>query len=199
MESPANSRLAAYRAIARRLAAEKGVPFELVDAVMLVESRYDAFARGRDGEVGLMQVMPATARQLGFEGSLEDLADPETNIRLGVAYLAEAWRLAKGDICTAAMKYRAGWRETRFSPLSVRYCVRVREHLAGLKFPVTGDVPAPARGFAADRYRQGTFIGGKAVALRLHRGQKLRSRVNWSAYDSRMRDLDRKGRAAMGM
>lgn len=38
---------------------------------------------------GLMQVMGLTARGLGFEGWLSELVDPEVNVRLGVAYLAE--------------------------------------------------------------------------------------------------------------
>lgn len=196
---PESPRMAEYRAIARRFAKEKGLPYELVDAVMNVESRYNAAARGRDGEVGLMQVMPPTARQLGFGGTLEDLADPETNIRLGVTYLAEAWRLAGQDVCTTVMKYRAGWGETRFSVLSVRYCLRVRDHLAVLNYPVTGTVPEATFGFRRDEYRQGVFTGGKAMALRLHRGQKLRSRASWKAYDARMKDLDRQGKAAMRM
>ena len=36
---------------------------------------------------GLMQVMGATARELGFDGWLSELVDPETNIRLGVKFL----------------------------------------------------------------------------------------------------------------
>lgn len=36
---------------------------------------------------GLMQIMGGTARQVGFEGWLPELVDPETNIRIGIAYL----------------------------------------------------------------------------------------------------------------
>src|SRR5262249_8765274 len=68
-------------------------------------------------------------------------ADPQVNIAYGTAYLAGAWRLANHDICTTAMKYRAGHGETQFSFLSVNYCVRVRAVLARLGFPVTGNVP----------------------------------------------------------
>src|SRR5215218_5784734 len=78
------------------------------------------------GEVGLMQIRPRTAALLGYNGKAADLFVPETNVRLGVAYLARAWQLAKGDVCRALMKYRAGWGEERMTPLSVEYCRRVR-------------------------------------------------------------------------
>jgi hypothetical protein len=187
-----------FRAIAKIVAKEKGLPFELLDAVMRVESNYNPKARGGDGEVGLMQVMPPTARQLGFDGTLGELADPETNIRLGAIYLGEAWRLSGRDICTAVMKYRAGWGETRFSVLSVRYCTRVRAHLAGLGFPVTGSVPEPTFGFKRDEFHQGVQLGSVAARRRLATGKKLRSKARWAEYDTRMRELDRRGRIGLG-
>jgi hypothetical protein len=71
-----------------------------------------------------------TARLLGFDGTDQELAEPATNIRLGVTYLAKAWNLAKGDLCRALMKYRAGHDEDQMTPLSVEYCRRAREHLS---------------------------------------------------------------------
>jgi soluble lytic murein transglycosylase-like protein len=193
------ARIADYRRIAIAEAERRGLPPEIADAVMKVESNYNPAARGRDGEYGLMQVMPPTARMLGFSGPIETLADPETNIALGVRYLAEAWRLAKGDICTAAMKYRAGHGETRFSALSVRYCHEVRRHLATINYPITGDVPEPTFGFGRDTTRMGVAIGTQQAARRLASGKRLRSRVGWAAYDTRMRELDRKGRVGLGL
>ena len=119
-----------YRQIGRAEAKRNGVPFELVDAIMAVESGYDWKARGGAGEVGLMQLMPATAAFMGFTGSLASLADPEINILYGARYLGVAWRLAGGDLCTTVMKYRAGHGETRFSERSKKYCQRVQAHLA---------------------------------------------------------------------
>ena len=77
-----------------------------------------------------MQVRPSTARLLGFIGTNQELADPSTNIRLGVTYLAQAWNLAQGNLCRALMKYRAGHGEEQMTPRSVDYCRRAREHLA---------------------------------------------------------------------
>jgi soluble lytic murein transglycosylase-like protein len=186
-----------FRDISRREAMARGLPPEMADAVMRVESAYRADARGAAGEIGLMQVMPPTARMLGFSGTLEELAVPETNIALGVRYLAEAWRLARGDICTAAMKYRAGHNETRFSVLSVRYCERVRAHLASVGYPVTGAVPEATFGFRADTVRMGVAIGTQAAARRLASGRKLKSRVGWTAHDARMKALVARGRISL--
>jgi len=129
------------RAMVRREAGLAGMPPDIADAVADVESSYNPDTLGAAGEVGLMQVMPATARMLGFAGTLAELAIPEINIHFGVMYLAQAWRLAGGDICTATMKYRAGHGETRFSYRSVDYCIKVRARLYAAGFPVTGTVP----------------------------------------------------------
>jgi hypothetical protein len=95
--------------------------------------------------------MPPTARALGFQGSDDQLAEPAANIRLGVFYLAEAHRLARGDLCTTLMKYRAGHRETRFSSLSVSYCSRARSILTREGFQVSGDLPAVNLGGQASK------------------------------------------------
>ncbi len=186
-----------FRKLAAREAEKYDMPSALADAVMRVESNYNPRAAGAAGEVGLMQVMPPTARMLGHKGTLEELADPETNIRLGVMYLGQAWRLAKGDICTAVMKYRAGHNETRFSVLSVRYCVNVRTHLASVGHPVTGLVPEATFGFRADTTRMGVAIGTQQAAKRLATGRKLKSRVQWSAHDERMKALVARGRVSL--
>ena len=147
-----------YRAIARIEALIQGVPYSLVDAVMWVESRYDPHATGGVGEIGLMQIRPPTARLLGFRGTLGELRRPRTNIRLGTRYLAGAWRLARGDICTTVMKYRAGHGEQRFSVRSVEYCKKVRKYMQGGGYQLTGTVPKPTFGFdtgGAKRFGKG--------------------------------------------
>jgi Transglycosylase SLT domain len=136
-----------YQRIGEAEALRNKIPFAIVDAVMRVESGYNPQARGDVGEVGLMQILPATAGMMGFRGPRQALAEPQTNIAYGTQYLAEAWRLSNQDICTTVMKYRAGHGETRFSVKSVDYCKRVRSHLASIGFPVTGDVPKPTFGF----------------------------------------------------
>lgn len=158
-----------------------GMPPELADAVATVESNYNASAIGGVGEIGLMQVLPSTAHMLGFRGTLAELAAPETNIRYGVAYLSQAWRLASGDICTTVMKYRAGHGESRFSHRSVAYCIRVRAHLASLGYKVTGDVPPATFGSPAGS----VGVANKATG----RVASRRTRYNWRAADARMKAI----------
>ncbi len=84
----------------------------LILGVIAVESKGDPDARGRAGERGLMQLMPATAIEqagfLGFEHPDDvDLFDPETNITLGAAYLREQMhRFSRPSLALAA--YNAG-------------------------------------------------------------------------------------------
>lgn len=138
-----------YRRLAQQHATDNRIPFAIVDAVIGVESAYKPDAVGDAGEVGLMQVLPSTATMLGHTGTVEQLSVPAINIQYGTQYLAGAWRLADGDICTTVMKYRAGHGETRFSEKSVNYCVSVRAKLKAAGYPVTGKVPKPTFGFAS--------------------------------------------------
>ena len=155
---------APYRSLIEKEAAQAGLAPEIAEAVMAVESGYNPAAIGGAGEIGLMQILPSTARMLGFGGTIADLAVPEANIHYGVTYLAQAWRLAGGDLCTAVMKYRAGHGETRFSVLSVNYCLAVRSKLAARGFRVSGNVPVatfgePGRGGCGRKCLSGARVG----------------------------------------
>ncbi|OPF91389.1 Endo-type membrane-bound lytic murein transglycosylase A [Rhodopseudomonas palustris] len=174
---------AAYRGLIAREADRQGLAPAIAEAVMAVESGFNPDAIGNSGEIGLMQIMPATARMLGFLGSNAELAVPETNIRYGVTYLAQAWRLAGGDICTATMKYRAGHGETRFSHLSVGYCVAVRGKLAALGFPVSGQVPVATFGTPGG----GGALGG-GCRRRCLAGNQI-GRVNLAALNAQLNTL----------
>ncbi len=145
LSGASNSR-ALYRSLIEWEVRNTNLPADVAEAVMGVESGYDPSRIGADGEIGLMQVMPPTARMLGFSGSMAEFAAPEVNIRYGVMYLAQAWNKAGGDLCTALMKYRAGHGETRFSHLSVTYCLRARARLMAVGYPVTGTVPVATFG-----------------------------------------------------
>ncbi|ADV11163.1 lytic transglycosylase domain-containing protein [Mesorhizobium ciceri] len=157
-----------FKAFASCQASIYGLEPMLAHAVMEIESGFDPDVQGGDGEVGLMQVMPATARMLGFRGSLDDLSAPAANIALGVKYLAQANRLAAGDLCTTVMKYRAGHNESRFSALSVRYCQRARAILAREGIEVTGPLPVATFGFSAfsPGGEGGAPAQGKGVCVR---------------------------------
>lgn len=121
----------AYSEIVTRYASAYGVPASLADAVMRVESNYRPDARGSAGEIGLMQIKPATARMLGYSGSTKGLFNPETNIKYGLKYLAMAHKLGGGTTCGTILRYNAGHAATRMNPVSAAYCSKVKRHLGG--------------------------------------------------------------------
>ncbi len=178
---PQSDGRAPYRALIETEARRAGLAPEIAEAVMAVESGYNPGAIGGVGEIGLMQILPSTARMLGFSGTLSDLAVPATNIHYGVMYLAEAWRLAGGDLCTAVMKYRAGHGETRFSYRSVDYCIAVRSKLMARGFPVTGSVPVATFG------EPGGGGGGGSCRKCVGRGRV--GNVNLAALNTRLSTL----------
>jgi len=72
-----------YAAIIDRVSKEQGVDARLVRAVIQVESGYQQDARSRKGAMGLMQLMPQTARQY----AVADPFDPVSNIEGGIKHL----------------------------------------------------------------------------------------------------------------
>ncbi len=103
--------------LARTIVAEArrhDLSVDLVLAVMHVESRFDTFAVSPVGALGLMQVLPATGRELAEQQGIpwhgaHTLFDPETNVRLGVAYLK--WlqkRYRRIDVALAAYNWGPG-------------------------------------------------------------------------------------------
>lgn len=118
-----------YGALISRYAAKNGVPVALAHAVVRVESNYRPNARGKAGEIGLMQIKPATARLMGYTGDIEGLFNPETNIRFGMKYLGKAHRLGGGTTCGTILKYNAGHSARRMNPVSADYCRKVKLHL----------------------------------------------------------------------
>ncbi len=120
-----------YGVLISRYATAYGVPVALAHAVVRVESNYRANARGRAGEIGLMQIKPATARAMGYSGSAKGLYNPETNIKFGMKYLAGAHKLGGGSVCGTILKYNAGHGAKRMNPISARYCAKVKRHMAG--------------------------------------------------------------------
>ena len=119
----------AYGAIISKYAAAHGVPVALAAAVVRVESNFRPDARGSAGEVGLMQIKPATARMMGYSGSVKGLYDPDTNIRYGMKYLAMAHQLGGGETCATILRYNAGHAAKRMNPVSSAYCAKVKRIL----------------------------------------------------------------------
>jgi transglycosylase-like protein with SLT domain len=91
-----------YGEIIDKVSAEHNVPANLVRAVIQVESAYHERARSPKGAMGLMQLMPATAKQY----AVGDPYDPAANIEGGVKYLKSL--LQRLPVALALAAYNAG-------------------------------------------------------------------------------------------
>ena len=101
--SPSPSMAVPYGDSIQSAAADTGLEAALVTAVIAAESNFDPNAISAKGARGLMQLMPATANELG----VRDVWDPDQNIRGGAAHLARL--LGKyGDVSLALAAYNAG-------------------------------------------------------------------------------------------
>lgn len=87
---------------------ENEIPVSLVQRVVIRESTHRPEARNGP-YYGLMQILPATARSMGFSGRPSDLLDAETNLKYAVRYLRGAWLVSGGDERDAVMWYARGY------------------------------------------------------------------------------------------
>jgi len=98
--------------IIRQQSAEKGVPPDLIAAVIWKESKFRD-QTSNAGARGLMQITPTTAEEIeklsgGETFEFDDLADPDINIRYGTFYLAHLLDLYEGNEVAALAAYNAG-------------------------------------------------------------------------------------------
>lgn len=124
-----------FAALVSAAAIEYGLPEALLHAVIRAESNYDPAAVSPSGAIGLMQLMPATARELG----VADARDPAANIRGGAQYLRRLLAMFGDDVTLAVAAYNAGpgaiLRSGGIPPFSEtrRYVPRVMAHFRRLQ------------------------------------------------------------------
>jgi soluble lytic murein transglycosylase-like protein len=96
------------RALIVKYAEIHDIPEDLLHAVIQRESDYRP--RARNGPYyGLMQILPQTARGMGFAGAPSELLEAETNLRYAGRYLRGAWLVSDGDIETAVGWFARGY------------------------------------------------------------------------------------------
>jgi soluble lytic murein transglycosylase len=133
-----------YDAIVRGHARNYDLDPALLAGVIYQESKFDAHARSSSGAIGLMQLLPATAKGIavhtgGSRFRVSDLDDPEINVRYGAWYLRHLFD-KYGDEETALAAYNAGqdnvdtWRKEGKGIAfgETRHYVRRVEHLKTL-------------------------------------------------------------------
>jgi len=94
----------AYDRYIERVSNETGVSPDLIKAVAMVESGFNVNARSPKGAQGLMQLMPATARQYGVRNAY----DPHQNLRAGAVHLSSLFDRYNGNLTLTLAAYNAG-------------------------------------------------------------------------------------------
>lgn len=89
------------------------IPRPLVHRLAIRESTHRPEAINRP-YYGLLQILPATARSMGFKGQPRDLLDAETNLKYAGKYLRGAWLISDGSYDNAVKHYSRGyWHEAK--------------------------------------------------------------------------------------
>lgn len=127
-----------YESAINRDAGRNGLDPALVAAVAWRESGFDPAAESHRGAVGLMQVLPSTARYIESRddapaGRAVDLADPEVNISFGAWYLRHLIDLHGGSVPAALTAYNGG-------PDNLRKW-RAAAAARGVEFRIPEDIP----------------------------------------------------------
>lgn len=110
------------------LADAYGLDPDFIAAVIKAESNGTTDGVSRAGAVGLMGIMPA-GPGLEWRPSVEELKNPSTNLRWGVAILSEIVRQSGGDLYAALAAYSGGW-EQASSRVPREYAAKVLDQYA---------------------------------------------------------------------
>jgi len=96
------------RSLINKWADHYELPRELLHKLAIRESTHRPWAVNRP-YYGLLQILPATARSMGYQGTAEGLLDPDTNLKYAGKYLRGAWLLSDGNQDRAIFLYAKGY------------------------------------------------------------------------------------------
>ena len=99
---------AEMQALIRKYARLYEMPESLIHRVIQRESGYNPAARNGP-YYGLMQILPQTARTMGYRGAPSGLLNAETNLQYAGKYLRGAWMVSRGSEQRAIMWYAKGY------------------------------------------------------------------------------------------
>lgn len=160
----------AYWDLIRKHAAANGLDPYFVAALVAQESTFVADVKSGANAYGLMQLLPSTARmyarKLGLRYSSRLLTDPEANIRMGTAYLADKIR-EFGDLHLVLASYNAGERAVRRWQTE-RPGVETEEFIDDIPYPETQLYVKKILGTAED-YRRLYGTGGTVEGVETSR------------------------------
>lgn len=101
-----------FAAGVRPLESEHGLPTGLLHALMRQESAFDPAVVSPASAVGLMQLMPSTAKQAAGEMAIaydpDRLTSPDFNLRVGAFYLNKLFKMFQSQVVLASAAYNAG-------------------------------------------------------------------------------------------
>ncbi|MFT5294148.1 MAG: hypothetical protein ACI9YH_000154 [Colwellia sp.] len=90
------------------VAKQHNIPPEIISAIMSIESNFNPCAISKSGALGLMQLMPKTAKSLGVNVNSGEVFDIETNINAGVKLLKQNLIRENNNLFSALVMYNAG-------------------------------------------------------------------------------------------
>lgn len=132
-------RAATYADLFRRVGEQSGIDWRLLAALAYRESRMDPLALGRDGDMGLMQILPTTWDEFAPQVAAGDPFDPRQNVQVAAAYLVYLQdfllQLKTNDLRWVLVAYNWGPEN-------------VRRHFA--RGGLWEEVPAPQQRYVAD-------------------------------------------------